>query len=109
MDTNYSFYGAARNKLPLFRNITLRNVHIFNGGKITLDGFDATHRLEMRLDDVTVSGAAKVSAAHGDFNLGPGLVSFLISGDDVHVTGNPAGKGNSDSCSSRFVPMPTTP
>ncbi len=58
MDSNYSFYGKERNKLPTFRDITLRDVHISGGGKITLDGYDAKHRLEMNFDNVTISGAA---------------------------------------------------
>lgn len=106
MDTNYSFYGTARNKLPEFRNITLRNVHIFGGGKITLDGYDATHRLQMNFDDVTISGAAKINATHADFTLGPGAVNFQIPGSDVHVTAKPVSRGNSGSCEGRFAPMP---
>ncbi len=108
MDTNYSFRGTERNKLPVFRDITLRNVHIFDGGKITLEGFDATHRLQMNFDDVTISGPAKVNAMHADFTLGPGPVNFPVSGDDVHVTGKPVNRGKSNSCQGRFVAMPAT-
>ena len=52
MDSNYSFFGEARDKLPMFTDITLRNVHIPGAGKITLDGFDSTHRLGMQFDNV---------------------------------------------------------
>src|SRR5438094_7372721 len=45
MDSNYSYYGPARDKLPQFTDIVLRNVRILGGGKITLDGFDEMHRL----------------------------------------------------------------
>ena len=52
MDSNYSYFGEARDKLPMFTNITLRNVRIAGAGKITLDGFDAAHRLGMLFDNV---------------------------------------------------------
>lgn len=108
MDTNYSFYGTARDKLPTFRNITLHDVHIFGGGKITLDGFDATHRLQMNFDDVTLSGPAKINAVHADFALGPGPVNFPISGNDVHISGKPTGKASPNTCEGKFVSMPAT-
>ena len=52
MDSNYSYFGEARDKLPMFTNITLRNVRIAGAGKITLDGFDPAHRLGMQFDNV---------------------------------------------------------
>ncbi len=108
MDTNYSYYGKERNKLPVFRNITLRNVHIYGPGKITLEGFDANHRLQMNFDDVTISGgaAANISASFADFTLGPGPVNFRPAGKDVHVTGTPGKSTAANSCESKFVPMP---
>jgi polygalacturonase len=107
MDTNYTAgYSNQENKLPVFRNITLRDVHIFDGGKITLEGFDATHRLQMNFDNVTISGTAEISAIHGDFALGPGPVNFQLAGNDVHVTGKPASDTKENTCDGRFVPMP---
>jgi len=107
MDSNYSFYGKARDKLPLFTGITLHNVHIFGGGKITLDGYDKDHRLQMNFDNVTASGTPPVvSAKYADITLGPGPVSLKIEGPDVHATGQPVQKAANNSCESRFVPMP---
>lgn len=108
MDTNYSYFGKERNKLPVFRNITLRDVHVVNGGKITLEGFDAVHRFQMQFDNVTVGEGAETTATHTDLVLGPGPVNFLPSGTDVHVTGEAAKVSRTSSCESRFVPMPTT-
>ena len=107
MDTNYSAApNNTHDKLPTFRNIILKHVHILDGGKITLEGLDAAHPLQMSFDDVTVSGAPKVSARFGDFQLGPGPVNFSISGEDVHVTGKPTGKSKGEVCEGKFVPMP---
>ena len=52
MDSNYSYRGEATDKLPEFTDIALRNVRILGGGKITLDGFDAAHRLGMLFDNL---------------------------------------------------------
>src|SRR5205085_2925521 len=69
MDSNYSFRGAATDKLPIFNGIVLRNVRITGPGKITLDGFDALHRLGMLFDNVHLDTPAgvKITASHGDF------------------------------------------
>jgi polygalacturonase len=110
MDTNYTAgYSNQTGKLPVFRNITLRDVHIFGGGKITLEGYDAAHRLQMNFDDVSARGPLTLSAKHGGFTLGPGPVSLRITGDDIQVDGKTGKGGKADSCASRFVPMPQSP
>jgi len=107
MDSNYPFAGGARDKFPSFTGIVLQNVGIFGGGKLSLQGFDAAHRLEITLDNVTLDGSApaRVIAAHAAVTLGPGPVDFHPSGDDVQVTGSP-GAATPVSCSEKFVPMP---
>ncbi|HEX4749127.1 MAG TPA: glycosyl hydrolase family 28 protein [Bryobacteraceae bacterium] len=110
MDTNYTAgYSNQTGKLPVFRNIALRNVHILGGGKITLEGYDAAHRLQMNFDDVTANGPITVSAKHGEFILGPGLVSVRITGEDIQVNGKTGKSGKADSCAGRFVPLPQSP
>jgi polygalacturonase len=107
MDSNYSFYGPARDKPPRFAGIILRDVKILNPGKITLDGFDETHRLEMTLDNVILgsTAATPVVAHHARITLGPGTVNFAPSGEDVVVTGKP-GRANATGCADKFEPMP---
>lgn len=109
MDSNYSFYGAARDKLPQFTNIVLRDMRIIGAGKITLDGFDATHRLGMQFDNVTLSNPTeiKITGTHADLSLGPGPVNFHPAGDDVKDAGSP-GKGTPNACEGKFVPFPVT-
>jgi polygalacturonase len=85
----------------------LRNVRVLSGGKITLDGYDAKHRLGMQFDNVYLDPplVGKVSASYADFTLGPGPVNFKPAGDDVTVTGTP-GNGAPNACKDKFVPMP---
>jgi polygalacturonase len=107
MDTNYSFYSGARDRLPVFTGIAFHDVRVFGGGKFQLQGYDAIHRLGIRFDDVAVEPfpAVKISAAHADIALGPGSVNFMPVGDDVHVTGKPR-PGAANICASKFVPLP---
>jgi len=107
MDTHYSFFGADRDKIPVFQGIVLRDVTITGAGKITLDGFDATHRLAMMFDDVQLDPVSgfEIEAGHADLVFGPGPANFLPTGDDVRVVGH-AASGGSHSCADKFVPMP---
>ena len=107
MDSNYSFRGEATDKLPVFTDITVRNVRIIGPGKITLDGFDASHRLGMRFDNLVLDDpkSVSISAGHGEFALGPGPVNFLPAGEDTKITGVP-GKGTPNACEGKFVKLP---
>lgn len=108
MDSNYSFYGAARDKLPVFTDIVLRNVRVDGPGKITLDGFDEKHRLGIAFDNVTLSdpAAVKISAGHADVRIGPGPVNFHPAGADIKIAGEP-GKDHPNACAGKFVPIPS--
>jgi polygalacturonase len=107
MDSNYSYFGEARDKLPTFTDILLRNVRIFGSGKITLDGYDAKHRLGIRFDNVLLENpsAIQVTGVHADVQTGPGPVNFHAAGQDVTVAGSP-GPGTPNSCDAKFVPYP---
>lgn len=107
MDTHYSFYGQARNLLPVFRDIVLHDVRVLGGGKVTLDGYDAAHRLGIQFDNVSLEPPQliKLLAGHAEFKLGPGSVNFLPSGDDVNITGK-SGQGAPIDCADKFVLQP---
>jgi polygalacturonase len=106
MDSNYTAsVGKDRDKLPVFTDIRLKNVQVLEGGKVTLVGYDATHRLGIQFDGVNLDAATKISAAHADILLGPGAANFHPSGDDVKVTGTP-GRGKANACVDKFVPFP---
>jgi polygalacturonase len=111
MDSNYPLYGAKPgNELPTFTGIVLHNVRILGPGRITLEGYDAEHRLRMTLDNVTVDAPAmmKILAGEATITLGPGPVNFRPSGGGVTLLGRP-GKGNPYSCKDQFPPLPAKP
>lgn len=111
MDSNYSFRGEARDKLPSFQEIVLRDVRVLSAGKITLDGFDEAHRLGITFDNVYLdaAGASQITATHAVITEGPGGVNFRASGVDVRddVRNNKSsGRGTPNSCAGKFVPFP---
>ncbi len=59
---------------------------------VTLDGFDATHRLSITFDNVTIDDPAitRISGIHA---LGPGPVNFRPAGDDLKIEGAPGQGG----------------
>jgi polygalacturonase len=105
MDSNYSFFGEARDKLPMFTGIVMRNVRIDGGGKLTLQGFDPAHRLGIEFQNVhlTSPGTIKTIAIHADVAVNG--ANFHPTGEDVKVIGK-AGEGTVNACQNKFVLMP---
>jgi polygalacturonase len=107
--------------LPVYRDITLRDVHVLAQGLVTLDGFDATHKLGVTLDNVFADGwlANSVQASNAEINVGPRLGDLILpgalfsdkqGGDHVSVTqlsGSTA--GTPVSCQGRFEEYPANP
>ncbi len=71
MDSNYSFYGKERDKLPEFRDVTLHNVRSKAEARLRCMDMTLTHRLEMHLNGVSVDGREAVSfrGLHADLTL----------------------------------------
>ena len=107
-DTAYSFPGKGVQLLPVYRDITLRNVRISGGGKLQFNGFDHSHRIGVTLDGVLLlDGPAryKAQAIHTDLTFGPGPVNPIFTGDDSTVTGKEI-SGTLPACAASFVPFP---
>jgi polygalacturonase len=107
-DTTYTFPGKGVGMIPVYRDITLRDVRISGGGRIQLNGFDATHRIGVTLEGVVALDAVKgykAAAIHTDLTLGPGAMNFVFTGDDSTVTGK-AGSGAAAGCVGKFVGFP---
>jgi polygalacturonase len=107
LDTAYSANGSMEGTLyPSFVDITLKNVRVAGGGKISLVGYSAEHRVGVNLDGVTVDGAKYMyTVKHGDFKVGPGPMNMDLTGEDTTVKGT-AGKGAATSCADKLVPFP---
>jgi len=107
----YAANGPVKgNSPPTFEDITLHNVRVSGGGKILFDGYDHTHRVGVRLDNVLLTDVASAKYSyivnHADITLGPGPVNLDIpAGDDSTLTGKPA-NGKPESCNDKFVPFP---
>jgi polygalacturonase len=107
-DSAYSFPGKGVHELPVYDDITLRNVRISGGGKIQFNGFDHDHRVGVTLDDVLIADNAssyKPQVSHTDLTFGSGPVNITFSGDDSTLKGKPS-RGNPASCAAKFVPFP---
>lgn len=107
-DTDYAFPGRGHAQLPVYQDITLRNVRITGGGRIEFNGFDETHRIGIALDGVLLLDGPnryKPHAIHTDVTFGPGPVNLVFTGDDSTANGKEA-DGNLPSCAAKFVPFP---
>jgi polygalacturonase len=107
-DTAFSFPGKGVQSLPVYDDITLRNVRISGGGKIQFNGFDATHRIGVKLDGVITldkTDLYRAQAIHAGLTFGPGPVNLVFTGDDSTVTGAEL-RGSLPACSVKFVPFP---
>lgn len=109
MDTNYSAGASkASGRIPIFRDITIRNAWIEGPGKVTLEGYDPTHRLGIQFDNVQFEspGRIKIAAKNADIKVGPGAFNLKVSGADVTVTGT-VGQSLRNACGGRFVDFPS--
>jgi polygalacturonase len=89
------------------RAITLHNVRVSGGGKLTFNGYDQSHRIAAALDGVQLTDAVpyKYVFAHSDVSLGPNATNLqLPKGDDSTLTGSPA-SATPPSCAEEFVPF----
>jgi polygalacturonase len=107
MDSDYEHGGRDGKLLPRFHAIVLRNVHVIGGGKVTLNGYDESHKLEMEFENVTFADVGKIKFAseYADVTLAAGSTRLTLSGTDVHTT-NSGGKGPANSCAEKLIPFP---
>jgi polygalacturonase len=109
LDTAYSAAGTLKgNSPPTMRDITLHNIRISGGGKITFNGYAQDHRIAADLDGVQIIDFATYtySLHHADIRLGPAPTNLqLPAGEDSTLQGTPA-DGTPASCAVKFVPFP---
>ena len=93
------------NKTPQYTDIRLNNVLIQGGGRISLDGLDASHHLGVSFHNVVADQPEAIQAVanHADIQLDGSNIA--VSGDDIKVSGTPS-KGTPNACAEKFVPFP---
>jgi len=86
-DTNTRAAGGS--KLPVYRDILLRDVSIEDGGRITMQGLDADHRLGIEFDNVNFRDTQpQISTVNTDLKVGN------------------SGKAPAHACTRKFVEFP---
>jgi len=109
MDTAYSANGPLEgNSPPTMRDITVHNVRVSGGGKITFNGYGHDYRIAVTLNGVQITDQATYTYQmdHADVTLGPEPTNLQVpAGEDATVKGTPA-EGNPASCAEKFVPFP---
>ncbi len=109
LDTACSANGPLQgDSPPTMRDITLHNVRVSGGGKITFNAYDHTHRIAATLNGVQITDEAKYTyeVNHADLTLGPDPTNLdAPSGDDSTISGKPA-EGNPPTCTEKFVSFP---
>jgi polygalacturonase len=104
LDTKYTMFPG--DKIPVYRDIVLKDVTSVTPGALSLLGFDEKNRLGVTLDNVNVTGPQKdVRAEHAEIKLGPRRGNFLPAGGDIKVTYGGSEAATPFDCSRRFVPF----
>jgi polygalacturonase len=99
------------NLLPVYRDITLDNVHILTPGSYIFLGLDADHKLSLTFNNVFADGLdqSKMLVKHADFVIGSKRGNLEPSGEDASVRqAAGATAGTPLACDSRFVAFPAT-
>jgi polygalacturonase len=98
------------NDLPVYRDITLENVHILSAGSYTFLGLDAQHKLGLNLDNVFADDQEHSTwlAKDADITVGNKRGNLEPKGNDVDVNQAPrSSPGTPLNCDARFVPFPS--
>jgi len=108
LTTTYAWPGGVPGQIPVYQNILLRNVRLYGGGIVRVEGYDATRRIGIEMDGVmAMDGASmyKAHMTHTDLTLGPGPMNLGLAGTDSTVKGK-AGGGKLEGCEGKFVGFP---
>jgi len=109
LTTMYTTFAGDR--LPIYKDILLKDVRSVTTGRSTLLGLDAEHKLGVTFDNVTVDGLrpGDVHAENAEVRIGPRRGNFVPGGNGVSVTDAGASTTAPLSCEGRFVPFPEIP
>lgn len=98
--------------LPVYKDITLENVHILTSGSYTFLGLDADHKLALKMENVFADDQAHstILAKDAEIQIGDRRGNLEPAGEDVAVQQTPGSQpGTPFACDAQFVPYPTLP
>lgn len=98
-------------QLPVYRDITLRDVHILTAGSYTFLGLDSQHKLGLTLDNVFADDQkdSRMLSKDAEINIGSKRGNVEPVGDDVTIRQTAGSSpGTPPACDSRFIPFPDT-
>src|SRR5215471_3534566 len=107
LDTRYTMFTG--DKIPVYRDITFKDINVLTPGGLALLGFDEKNRLGVTLDNVSVAGQRDLRAAHAEVKIGPRRGNFSPAGTDVSVSDAAFVSGEPIDCARRFVPFAALP
>jgi Glycosyl hydrolases family 28 len=90
-------------RIPDYRDIVAKDVHVVGGGKVRLRGYDAAHPLDISLDNVVFDVAPTVTAANAHITLGPRPSNLTASGTDVTLADQMTGTASAKACDTAWV------
>jgi polygalacturonase len=109
LDTGYTAAGTVEgNSPPTMRDITLHNVRVSGGGKISFNGYGKDYRVGAILDNVLLTNSTAYTYAihHADLVFGPGPVNLKPAGGVDSTIQGRSENGKPESCADKFVPFP---
>ena len=96
-------------RLPIYKDITLEDVHVLTPGAFTFFGLDPDNKLEIKLDNVFADNQKDSLFYNQDaaITIGPRRGNLAPKGDDVTSTAaDMTAPGTPLDCDARFVPFP---
>ena len=101
--------GVKGTRIPEYRNITLENITDETPGDVLIAGYDADHRTQVTMDNVTIKGITpdKMHLKLADItNGGTNLpLEKAAEGNDVRITPGSKPAPKPYSCAGKFLPM----
>jgi polygalacturonase len=95
--------------IPVYRDITLDNIHILTSGTYIFLGADAQHKLGLTLNNIFADDQSNshITAKDADLTIGAQRGNLEPSGDNVSLQQTPnSTPGTPLACAARFVPFP---
>ena len=99
-------------QLPVYRDITMQDVHILTAGSYTFLGLDSQHKLGLTLDNVFADDQehSRMLNKDADIRIGDRRGNLEPAGEDVTVQQTPhSAAGSPLACEARLVPFPALP